>query len=176
MQPRKLHSSIWRVLIKPSLWFSFFYLLFVSKGNLLDFIMFRLSSLAIYWPFLCVANHMQKGAFCVPFIIPFRLTWLMHGIIIYMVAQWTCSPRTVLTQLWVDSLYDLMPQREKVYLVTCEPSEDSITKTCLYNFDPLKPHFYIANLGFTGVYIIILISAQKHRLWVLVRTASSRRF
>ena len=46
-----------------------------------------------------------------------------------------------------------------------------ITKTCLYNFDPLKLH-----LGFTGVYIIFLISAQKHRLWVLVRTASPRRF
>ena len=40
-----------------------------------------------------------------------------------------------------------------------------ITKTCLYNFDPLKPHFYIVKLGFTGVYIIVLISAQKHRLW-----------
>ena len=25
-----------------------------------------------------------------------------------------------------------------------------ITKTCLYNFDPLKPHFYIVKLGFTG--------------------------
>ena len=30
----------------------------------------------------------------------------------------------------------------------------NITKTCLYNFDPLKPHFYIVKLGFTGVYII----------------------
>ena len=40
-----------------------------------------------------------------------------------------------------------------------------ITKTYLYNFDPLKPHFYIEKLGFTGVYIIFLISAQKHRLW-----------
>ena len=39
------------------------------------------------------------------------------------------------------------------------------TKTCLYNFDPLKPHFYVVKLGFTGVYIIFLISAQKHRLW-----------
>ena len=55
-------------------------------------------------------------------------------------------------------------------------SEVTITKTCLYNFDPLKPHFYIVKLGFTGVYIIFLISAQKHRLWVLVRTASLRRF
>ena len=52
----------------------------------------------------------------------------------------------------------------------------TITKTYLYNIDPLKPHFYIVKLGFTGVYIIFVISAQKHRLWVLVRTASTRRF
>ena len=37
----------------------------------------------------------------------------------------------------------------------------SITKTRLYNFDPLEPHFYIVKLGFTGVYIILLISAQE---------------
>ena len=30
-------------------------------------------------------------------------------------------------------------------------------KTRLYNFDPLKPQFYIVKLGFTGVYIIFLI-------------------
>ena len=38
-----------------------------------------------------------------------------------------------------------------------------ITKTCLYNVDPLKSHFCIVKLGFTGVYISFLISAQKHR-------------
>ena len=43
-----------------------------------------------------------------------------------------------------------------------------ITKTYLCNVDPPKPHFYIVKLGFTGVYISFLISAQKHRLWVLV--------
>ena len=37
----------------------------------------------------------------------------------------------------------------------------TITKIYLYNFDPLKPHFYIVQLGFTGVYIIFLISAQN---------------
>ena len=47
----------------------------------------------------------------------------------------------------------------------------STTKPYLYNFDPLNPHFNIVKLGFTGVYIIFLISAQKHRLWILVRTA-----
>ena len=43
----------------------------------------------------------------------------------------------------------------------------NITKTRLYNFDPLKPHFNIVKLGFTAVYIIFLIFANKHRLWVL---------
>ena len=62
-----------------------------------------------------------------------------------------------------------------VWLV-CQKVLFFITKTCLYNFDPLKPHFYIVKLGFTGVDIIFLISAQKHRLWVLVRTASPRQF
>ena len=36
-----------------------------------------------------------------------------------------------------------------------------ITKTRLYNVDPLKPHIYIVKLGFTGVYLIFLISAQN---------------
>ena len=52
-----------------------------------------------------------------------------------------------------------------------------ITKTCLYNFDPLKPHLYIVKLGFTGVYLIFLISAWNIDCGrVFVRTASSRRF
>ena len=43
-----------------------------------------------------------------------------------------------------------------------DSGDSDITKTCLYNVDPLKPHFSIAKPGFTGVYIIFLISAQKH--------------
>ena len=56
--------------------------------------------------------------------------------------------------------------------------QDIITKTYLpvYNFDPLKPNFYTVKLGLTGVYINFLISAQKLRLWVLVRTASASWF
>ena len=58
------------------------------------------------------------------------------------------------------------------YKTSKAPSEDSdhsvrlrsfIPKTYLYNFDPLKPNFYIVKLEFAGVYIIFLISAQKHR-------------
>ena len=37
----------------------------------------------------------------------------------------------------------------------------TIMKTRLYNFVPLKPHFYTVKLGFPGVYIIFLISAQN---------------
>ena len=37
----------------------------------------------------------------------------------------------------------------------------TITKTCLYNVDPLKPHFCIVKLGFTWVYSILLIFAQN---------------
>ena len=43
----------------------------------------------------------------------------------------------------------------------CFVFKKCIRKTYLYNFDPLKPHFYIVKLGFTGVYIIFLISAQN---------------
>ena len=42
--------------------------------------------------------------------------------------------------------------------------------TCPCNVYPLTPHFYIVKLRFTGVYIIF---ALKHRLRVLVRTASN---
>ena len=40
---------------------------------------------------------------------------------------------------------------------------------------PLNPTLH-SKTGVYRVYIIFLISAQKHRLWVLVRTASARRF
>ena len=51
--------------------------------------------------------------------------------------------------------------RESLELRDNESRLHFIRKTCLYNFDPLKPHFYKVKLGFTGVYIILLISAQN---------------
>ena len=55
----------------------------------------------------------------------------------------------------------LLKVRHSFPLVSWTEGIRYITKTCLYNFDPLKPHFYIVKLGFSGVYIIFLISAQK---------------
>ena len=39
------------------------------------------------------------------------------------------------------------------------PKKLDITKTYLYNFDPLKPNFHIVKQGFTEVNIITLSSA-----------------
>ena len=70
----------------------------------------------------------------------------------------------------VDSFFDFL-----FALIHANLCWKCITKTCLYNFDPFKHHFYTVKLGFTGVYIIFLI-LLKHRLWVLVRTALPWRF
>ena len=66
----------------------------------------------------------------------------------------------ILTTIAVSCTYDRNRIKiKKVNVVLTLPF--CITKTCLYNFDPLKPHFYIVKLGFTGVCIIFLISAKN---------------
>ena len=52
--------------------------------------------------------------------------------------------------------------------------QENMSQQCLP--PPLIPDFDIAKLGYAGVYLIFLIFAPKHRLWVLVRTASAWRF
>ena len=42
-----------------------------------------------------------------------------------------------------------------------KPSLQPITETCLYNFDPFKPHFYIVKLGFTGCALLFLFLLQN---------------
>ena len=76
----------------------------------------------------------------------------------------------MLSILWcywtINVAFNLLATNQ-ITLVWCEHfdselSEYIITKTRLYSFDPLKPHFYTVKLGFTGVYIDFFISAQKH--------------
>ena len=52
---------------------------------------------------------------------------------------------------------------DRIHLTQQEdPRHDkTITKTYLYNFDLIKPHFYTVNLGFTGVYIIFSYFCSK---------------
>ena len=56
---------------------------------------------------------------------------------------------------WNIEPYSLWNIRKKCHLVYI------ITKTYLYNIEPLQPYFYIVKLGFTGVYIIFLNSVQN---------------
>ena len=64
---------------------------------------------------------------------------------------------------WVPCLHNSSYSFIPINLKFCRPFCHGlyITKTCLYGFDPLKPHFHIVKLGFTGIYIIFLISAKK---------------
>ena len=73
---------------------------------------------------------------------------LMPNVLFYLFL-WTgpCS---------IEGVSDWFLSLSFVYKNSC-----TITKTCLYNFDPLEPHFYIEKLGFTGVCIILLIFAQN---------------
>ena len=48
---------------------------------------------------------------------------------------------------------DFWPTLRNVFL---REAARAITKTRLYNFDPLKPHFYIVKLGFTGYTLFFL--------------------
>ena len=86
---------------------------------------------------------------CEQFYSPFR-----------NLTQMTCQPSGTwngdVTSICVRKLFSFF------CLILCRYEEViCITKTCLYNTDPLKPHFYIVKLGFKGVYIIFLISAQN---------------
>ena len=57
--------------------------------------------------------------------------------------------------------YESSHEKKGILSIYRDRKPGVITKTCLYNFDPLQPHFDIVKLGFTGVYIIFLISAQN---------------
>ena len=60
-----------------------------------------------------------------------------------------------------------MSRKRSLNFMNLYPSRKNI-----FEIFPLIPHFYIAKLGYAGIYLFFLILAPKHRLWVLVRTAS----
>ena len=97
--------------------------------------------------------------------------------------RYSCNSSRIVLLIFVDIMSTFEPQRLETYRRSCTPKEYSnqpahsrslirvffvhiITKTYLYNFDPLKPHFYIVKLGFTGVHYFAYF-CKNHRLWVL---------
>ena len=83
---------------------------------------------------LCIILHMCKGSF----------GYLLSTEAFYSILSFCLRTSNALIRLWLFSYARCV-----------------ITKTCLYNFDPLKPQSYIVKLGFTRVYIIFLIFAQN---------------
>ena len=56
-----------------------------------------------------------------------------------------------------DAIFDVVcTLRLRLYTPLSLPSVQDITKTYLYNFDPLKPHFYIVNWALQGYTLFIL--------------------
>ena len=47
-----------------------------------------------------------------------------------------------------------------------------IMKTCPYNVYPLEPHFYIAKLGYAGVYLFLARLHEVHRAIVVTSVVS----
>ena len=91
------------------------------------------------------------GLHCLPitFLRVSRLLWVKHVCL---------TSKTVYTLIGKD----LLPFKRGFRCRKANrKSQNFITKTCLHNFDPLKPHFHIVKLGLAGVYIIFLISAQN---------------
>ena len=100
-------------------------------------------------------------------VIPFRIAITSLGeeranlsafrTFVRFVLVWFCRfpfPLGVLEGLWFVIVafpglftYPLLLQNRSV-------KEMVILYSCLYNFDALKPHFYIVKLGFTWIYII----------------------
>ena len=61
----------------------------------------------------------------------------------------------------LSNVFNVFSLRPLNFENVCEGHCDVLKKTCRYNFEPLKPHFYIVKLEFTGVYIIFVIFAQN---------------
>ena len=128
------------------------------------------------WQWYCSKEHSGKKK---RYIIASR-TFLQTGQC--EDARYLMSRNKVLTTLHVRLANTDQPVHLRILVSLRYPPKDalvfhrvlrSITNRRLYNFDPLNPHLYMVKLEFTGVYIIF-ISAQKCRLSVLARTASTR--
>ena len=89
------------------------------------------------------------------------LTFYAHGHVVFTFHSYNIGT-AAFGYVFFSGLQGILSLRERK---RPQPHNTHITKTCLYDIDPLKPHFYTVKLGFTGVYVIFLISAQKHRLW-----------
>ena len=74
----------------------------------------------------------------------------------------TASPRSALRNVWIRSTLFIRINIWAAPRELCLPGISS-RKHAYIIFTPLNPHFYIVELGFTGVYVIFLIFIKKQK-------------
>ena len=104
-------------------------------------------------------------------VIRSSTSWLQNARQTLQNNKWNCQRKnTIPVQSFqcTERRRDNKRRQDTKTLTYKKELQNTITKTYLYNFDPLKLLFNIVKLGLTGVCTIFLISAQKHWLWILV--------
>ena len=110
--------------------------------------------------FVCVFFFFFWG-----FFFFFLFCFVHHGIVIY-VFYFDLSLVRHRTHMWTEYIFiQLNLNSSNIDGSYTMANLNSITKTCLYNFDPLKPNLYSKTGVYRGIHNFFLISAQKHRLW-----------
>ena len=90
----------------------------------------------------------------------------------WLTAPYTTPGTTLLLMFnkrFLKHLADLIPQVTTIFWWSSQ-------KHTYIILTPVNPIYIIVNWGLQGYTFFFLFSAQKHRLWVLVRTALVRRF
>ena len=62
--------------------------------------------------------------------------------------------------------YEPLHQKKKQQSAYAQSSRKHVR--VMYEYTPLNRTFYIAKLGYAGVYLFFLTFAPKHRLWVFM--------
>ena len=137
------------------------------------------------WPLNYFVEYIRVNLYIV-FSVWFLLRrsgTVWYGYTLFVNAHPSVTPVRILrVTMWhynIGQTFTQLTSREaifpRLYVVPQDVYPFLLRKHVYIILTPLKPHFYIVKLGFTVVYIIFLTIAQKHRLWVLVRTASPSR-
>ena len=66
-----------------------------------------------------------------------------------------------LTEVNITAVFIYLSNNMSIYLHILSRSISDITKTCPCNVYPLEPHFYMAKLGYVGVYLFFLFLLQN---------------
>ena len=98
-------------------------------------------------------------------LLEYHLSVQHHKHISRILHEWSLNMKQVLIPVVCEHSiknHKRLSQRSVItYKINIKCGCKYITKTCLYNFDPLKPHFYTVKLGLQG-YILFFLFLLKN--------------